>query len=81
MGLIRCVREIGVKPAQQLGWKAGSRYFIIRQGYDLHLHRLNPAILQLVTSVRKSRFKRELNQQLRSLKETQAIEIGATDMC
>lgn len=65
--------------AQQFGWKAGSRYFITRHGDDLHLHRLDLGTLQPVTSVRKSRFKRELNQQLRSLKDTQAIEIGATD--
>jgi hypothetical protein len=65
--------------AQHFGWKAGSRYFITRQGDNLHLHRLDPDTLQPVTSIRKSRFKRELNQQLRSLKETQVIEIGATD--
>ena len=65
--------------AQQFGWKAGSRYFITRHGDDLHLHRLDSDTLQPVTSIRKSRFKRELNQQLRSLKEAQVIEIGATD--
>lgn len=65
--------------AQQFGWKTGSRYFITRHGDDLNLHRLDPGALQPVTSVRKSRFKRELNQRLRSLKENQAIGVGAAD--
>lgn len=65
--------------AQQFGWKAGSRYFITRHGDDLHLHRLDPGTLQPVTRVGKSRFKRELNQRLRSLKDNQAVQIGATE--
>lgn len=65
--------------AQQSGWKTGSHYFITQEGNNLHLHRLDPDILQPTISIRKSRFKRELNQHLRTLKENQAIGIGSPD--
>lgn len=65
--------------AQSCGWREGDRYFITRKEDSLHLYRLTSETMKPAKSIPKCRFKRELNQHLKELKENQAIAIGDSE--
>lgn len=76
--MVEIPEDLWVK-AQSYGWRAGDRYFIIREGDSLHLHRLTSETMKPVKTIQKSRFKRELSKHLGALKENQAIGIGESE--
>lgn len=65
--------------AQKMGWREGDRYFITPVEDGIQLTRLVSEELKPSSVLRKSRFKRELNQHLRALKENGVIGIGSPD--
>lgn len=65
--------------AQKKGWREVDRYFITPVQDGIQLTRLVSQELKPSSVLRKSRFKRELNQHLRALKVNGVIGVGSPD--